>query len=122
MHTTANPQRFSAQEISLSPLARGQSAVELGGLRIGRIGHAVSGEGKTSWLWSLTGPSCGSMPEDACMCGEANTLSAAKRQLHHAFDVWLAWALSQPGHVLWHWREAAPGRVTDREDDGVAAA
>lgn len=122
MHTTVNPQRFSAQEISLSPLARGQSAVVLGGLRIGRISHAVSGEGKTSWLWSLTGPSCGSMPEVACMCGEANSLSAAKLQLRHAFDSWLAWALAQQGPVLWHWTEAAPGRIADREDDGLALA
>lgn len=122
MDTTVNPQRFQAQDISLSPLARGQSAVLLGGLRIGRISHAVSGEGKTSWLWSLTGPSCGNMPDDICMCGEANSLATAKLQLRHAFDVWLAWALAQPGPVHWHWTEAAPARTKEMEGGGLALA
>lgn len=120
MHTTVNPQRFQAQELSLSPLARGQSAVVLGGLRIGRVSHAVSGEGKTSWLWSLTGPSCGSMPEDLCMCGQAATLADAKLQLRHVFDTWLAWALAQQGPVHWHWTEAAPARR--QEGEGLALA
>ena len=122
MHTTVNPQRFQAQDIILSPVARGQSAVLLGGLRIGRISHAVSGEGKTSWLWSLTGPSCGCMPDDLGTCGEANTLAAAKLQLRHAFDTWLAWALVQDGPVHWHWTEAASGRLADPADDGLALA
>lgn len=122
MHTTVNPQRFHAQDISLSPLARGQSAVVLGGLRIGRVSHAISGEGKTSWLWSLTGPSCSAMPEDLCMCGAAANLSDAKLQLRHAFDTWLAWALAQDGPVHWHWTEAAPGRAATPEDDGLALA
>lgn len=116
MHTTVNPQRFLAQELSLSPLARGQSAVVLGGLRIGRVSHAVSDEGKTSWLWSLTGPSCGSMPEDFATCGQAATLVDAKLQLRHAFDTWLVWALAQQGPVQWHWTEAAPQRLQDGDD------
>jgi hypothetical protein len=110
LDTTVNPQRFQAQELQLSPLARGQSAVLLGGLRIGRVSHAVSGEGKTTWLWSLTGPSCTSKPQDLVMCGEAKTLAEAKLQLRHSFDSWLGWALSQNGPVHWHWTEAAPER------------
>ena len=117
MHTTVNPQRFQGQEISLSPVARGQSAVVLGGLRIGRVSHAVSGEGKTSWLWSLTGPSCNAMPDDIRMCGEAAALADAKLQLRHAFDTWLHWALSQEGPVQWHWTEAGPQRAA-KEDGG----
>lgn len=122
MQTTVNPQRFGAQEISLSPLSRGQSAVLLGGLRIGRISHAVNGEGRTSWMWSLTGPCCANMPVDLCTCGEENSLSAAKLQLRHAFDTWLAWALAQPGPVHWHWTEAAPERTKDMEGGGLALA
>jgi len=99
LNTTVNPQRFQAQEISLSPLARGQSAVVLGGLRIGRISHAVSGEGKASWMWSLTGPSCSATPADFRMCGEAPVLAEAKLQMRHAFDSWLVWAMEQPGPV-----------------------
>lgn len=121
MHTTVNPQRFQAQEIQLSPLARGQSAVVLAGLRIGRVSHAVSGEGKTTWLWSLTGPSCSSMPQDLPMCGESKTLADAKLQLRHAFDTWLGWALSQEGPVQWHWTEAAPQRAANK-DGGLALA
>lgn len=121
LHTTVNPQRFQSQEISLSPLARGQSAVVLGGLRIGRVSHAVSGEGKTSWLWSLTGPSCSSMPQELTMCGESTTLADAKLQLRHAFDTWLRWALEQEGAVHWHWTEAVPERRRP-EDDGLALA
>lgn len=117
MHSTVNPQRFQAQDITLSPVARGQSAVLLGGLRIGRISHAVNGEGKTSWLWSLTGPSCASMPHGLATCGEANALATAKLQLRHAFDTWLAWAMAQDGPVHWHWTEAAPGRIGDKEDE-----
>ena len=52
-----------------------------GGLRIGRVSHAVSGEGRATWLWSLTGPSCNSMPQDLPMCGESNTLADAKQQV-----------------------------------------
>lgn len=122
MNTTVNPQRFQAQDISLSPLARGQSAVVLGGLRIGRVSHAVSGEGKTTWLWSLTGPSCSSMPDEIRMCGESNTLADAKLQLRHAFDTWLTWALSQDGPVQWHWTEATPQRAGHRESDDLALA
>lgn len=121
MNTTVNPQRFQAQEISLSPLARGQSAVVLGGLRIGRVSHAVNGEGKTSWLWSLTGPSCSSYPREICMCGEALTLADAKLQLRHAFDSWLVWALEQDGPVQWHWTEARPERAASKEGDAALA-
>lgn len=121
MHTTVNPQRFLAQEISLSPLARGQSAVMLGGLRIGRVSHAVSGEGKASWLWSLTGPSCSSMPDDLPMCGAAAQLADAKLQLRHAFDTWLRWAMEQEGPVQWHWTEAATGTPRGKEGDVALA-
>lgn len=110
MHTMVNPQRFVAQEISLSPLSRGQSAIVLGGLRIGRVSHATSGEGKSTWLWSLTGPSCNSMPDVLRTCGEAATLAEAKLALRHAFDGWLSWALEQDGPVHWHWMEAMPER------------
>lgn len=116
MNTTVNPQRFQAQEITLSPLARGQSAVVLGGLRIGRISHAVSGEGKASWMWSLTGPSCSAVPDDFRMCGEAPLLAEAKLQLRHAFDSWLGWAMKQPGPVHWHWTEAAPEARRGKDD------
>ena len=122
MHTTVNPQRFQAREISLSPLARGQSAVILGGLRVGRVSHAVSGEGKTTWLWSLTGPSCTSMPLDLRMCGESTTLAEAKLQLRHAFDEWLRWAMDQEGPVQWHWTEAAAERAGSDEEGGLALA
>ena len=122
MHTTVNPQRFMAQEISLSPLARGQSAVVLGGLRIGRVSHALSGEGKTTWLWSLTGPSCSSMPEELCMCGESLTLADAKLQLRHSFDAWLSWAMAQEGPVQWHWTEAAAQRAITTGGDDLALA
>ena len=97
MHTTVNPQRFQGQEISLSPVARGQSAVVLGG--------------------SLTGPSCNAMPDDIRMCGEAAALADAKLQLRHAFDTWLHWALNQEGPVQWHWTEAGPQRAA-KEDGG----
>lgn len=120
MHTTVNPRRFQSQEIALSPLARGQSAVVLGGLRIGRVSHAVSGEGKSSWLWSLTGPSCTSLPQDLDMCGETTSLAEAKLQLRHAFDTWLRWALEQDGPVQWHWIEASDRN--SREGDGLALA
>lgn len=121
MNTTVNPQRFQAQEISLSPLARGQSAVVLGGLRIGRISHVVSGEGKASWMWSLTGPSCSVTPADFRMCGEAPVLAEAKLQMRHAFDSWLVWAMEQPGPVQWHWTEAAPA-ARRREDSDLPLA
>ncbi len=113
MHTMVNPQRFIAQEISLSPLARGQSAVVLGGVRIGRVSHAPTGEGKSVWLWSLTGPSCNSMPEVMITCGEASTLADAKLALRHAFDGWLRWALAQEGPVHWHWTEATAERTSN---------
>ncbi|WP_374331962.1 hypothetical protein [Aestuariivirga sp.] len=117
MNTTVNPQRFQAQEIALAPLARGQSAVTLAGFRIGRISHAVTGDGKTSWLWTLTGPSCSSLPEELQMCGETAALADAKIQLRHAFDSWLGWATSQSDPVHWHWTEAAPGKPSpDKED------
>lgn len=113
MQTTVNPRRFVAQEISLCPLSRGQSAVILGGLRIGRVSHAAAGEGKSKWLWSLTGPHCASLPHGVATCGEAPALADAKHQLRHSFDCWLSWALQQEGPVHWHWTEAAPGRATD---------
>lgn len=122
MQTTVNPRRFVAQEVSLCPLSRGQSAVTLGGLRIGRVSHAPAGEGKSMWLWSLTGPHCGSLPPDAKMCGEAMTLAEAKLQLRHAFDRWLSWALEQEGPVHWHWTEAAPERQTDHQGGKLALA
>jgi hypothetical protein len=126
LQTSVNPRRFVAQEISLCPLARGQSAVTLGGLRIGRVSHAAAGEGKSRWLWSLTGPHCDSLPQriamDVPMCGEAATLADAKLQLRHAFDVWLSWALEQEGPVHWHWTEAVPGRPAEEEGNGLALA
>ena len=121
MQTMVNPQRFVAQEISLSPLSRGQSAVVLGGLRIGRVSHAPAGEGKSTWLWSMTGPSCNCMPVAMRMCGEAASLSEAKLALRNAFDGWLRWALEQDGPVHWHWTEAAPARKTAEPDGGNLA-
>lgn len=121
MHTTVNPQRFLSQDITLTPLSRGQSAVGLGGLRIGRVSHALTGEGKSTWLWSLTGPSCNNMPVALHMCGEANNLADAKLQLRHAFDTWLRWALEQDGPVQWHWTEAPPERAKPN-DGGLALA
>lgn len=122
MQTTVNPRRFIAQEVALCPLSRGQSAVMLGGLRIGRVSHAPGGERKNAWHWSLTGPHCEGVPQDVAMCGEAAGLAEAKLQLRHAFDCWLAWALEQEGPVHWHWTEAAPGRSPREEKDGAALA
>ena len=117
MQTTVNPRRFLSQEVSLCPLARGQSAVTLGGLRIGRISHAALGEGKSMWLWSLTGPHCECLPEQSANCGSAPTLAEAKLQLRHAFDCWLRWALEQDGPVHWHWTEAQPERPSEAGED-----
>jgi hypothetical protein len=90
--------------------------VTLGGLRIGRVSHAALGEGKSTWLWSLTGPHCDCQPEDVALCGEAMTLAEAKLQLRRAFDCWLRWALEQDGPVHWHCTEAQPERrPADRE-------
>ncbi len=122
MQTTVNPHRFVSQDVSLCPLSRGQSAVTLGGLRIGRISHAPVGEGKSVWLWSLTGPHCESLPSDVKMCGESTTLAGAKLQLRHAFDCWLAWALEQEGPVHWHWTEAAPEKSTPGHGGKLALA
>lgn len=118
MQTMVNPTRFVAQEISLCPLSRGQSAVVLGGLRIGRVSHAPAAEGRLSWLWSLTGPHCDGVPSGLPMCGEAATLAEAKLQLRHAFDAWLSWALDQQGPVHWHWTEATAPRPADEESSG----
>lgn len=122
MQTTVNPRRFVAQQMSLCPLSRGQSAINLGGLRIGRVSHAVTGEGKSRWLWSLTGPHCAGFPRGVRTCGEANSLAVAKQQLRQSFDVWLSWALEQDGPVHWHWTEAAPGRSADDRGGGLALA
>lgn len=94
----------------------------LGGLRIGRVSHAVSGEGKTSWLWSLTGPSCCSMPQEIVMCGESNALADAKLELRQAFDTWLRWALVQDAPVQWHWTEAAAETSQADREAGLAPA
>lgn len=108
MHTTINPRRFFGRDIVLTPLSRGQSAVTLDGLRIGRISHAPDVKAREAWLWSLTGPSCDSMPPSTVMLGEAATLSEAKLKLRAAFDEWLSWAVGQGESVRWHWLEAAP--------------
>ena len=114
MQTNVNPTRFVAQEISLCPLARGQSAVVLGGLRIGRVSHVPGGD-RITWLWSLTGPHCDGAPTSLSMCGEAATLAEAKLRLRHSFDAWLSWALHQEGPVHWHWTEAANPRQAGEE-------
>ena len=106
MQTLINPQRFAGSELALAPLARGQSAAMLAGFRIGRISHAVSRDGQTSWLWSLTGPHCAAALGALLTCGETRSLGEAKIQLRQAFDVWLNWALAQNGPVYWHWTEA----------------
>lgn len=121
MQTTVNPRRFVAQEISLCPLSRGQSAVVLGGLRIGRVSHAPHVADKAPWLWSLTGPHCDGLPAEVRMCGDAATLAEAKLQLRHSFDGWLRWALQQEGPVHWHWTEAAPERQTEEHGGGNLA-
>ncbi len=108
MQTMINPQRFMGQEMALAPLARGQSMVLMAGFRIGRISHTIGQQGNSRWLWSLTGPHCGAMPDGLGMCGEARTLGEAKLHLRHAFDSWLCWALEQDGPVHWHWTEAPP--------------
>jgi hypothetical protein len=118
LQTMVNPTRFVAQEISLCPLSRGQSAVVLGGLRIGRVSHAPAAEGRLSWLWSLTGPHCDGVPSGLPTCGEAATLTEAKLQLRHSFDAWLGWALDQQGPVHWHWTEATAPRPADEESPG----
>lgn len=122
MQTKINPQRFAGQEMTLAPLARGQSMVLLAGFRIGRVSYAAGAEAKSSWLWSLTGPYCGSVPGTLPMCGEARTLGDAKLQLRHSFDVWLHWALQQDGPVYWHWTEATPACATAGFGDQVLAA
>jgi len=117
LQTMVNPARFVAQEMSLCPLSRGQSAIVLGGLRIGRVSHAP-GEERLSWLWSLTGPHCDGVPAGLPMCGEAATLADAKLQLRHSFDAWLSWALDQEGPVHWHWTEAAAPRQAAEDSPG----
>jgi len=119
LQTTVNPRRFVAQDISLCPLSRGQSAVVLGGLRVGRVSHALDEAGKSHWLWSLTGPHCAGLPETVRMCGEALTLAEAKLQLRHSFDSWLRWALEQEGPVHWHWTEATPAVPRATSDNEV---
>ena len=121
MQTTVNPHRFLGQEFVLCPLARGQSAVTLGGLRIGRVSHATAGEGKSIWHWSLTGPHCEGVPQDVPMCGQAAGLAEAKLQLRHAFDCWLRWAVEQDGPVHWHWTEASEEKAQDGEGGGRIA-
>ena len=108
MQTIVNPHRFMGREMALAPLARGQSVVMLAGFRIGRISHAALPEGKSSWLWSLTGPHCSAACGGLRLCGEARTLGEAKLQLRRSFDEWLRWALQQDGTVHWHWTEATP--------------
>ena len=120
MQTTVNPRRFVAQEISLCPLSRGRSAVTLDGLRIGCVSHAPLGEGKSKWMWSLTGPHRGGLPKAVRLCGEAASLTEAKHQLRQSFGCWLVWALEQDGPVHWHWTKAAPGR-SPAEGGGRAA-
>ncbi len=108
MYTTINPRRFLGQELTLSPLARGQSAVLLDGLRIGRISHAPDPEKREVWLWTLTGPHCDSIPANMPVVGEAATLTEAKLKLRSSFDAWLRGALEKGEAVRWHWLEAGP--------------
>ncbi len=98
MYTTINPRRFLGQELTLSPLARGQSAVLLDGLRIGRISHAPDPEKREVWLWTLTGPHCDSIPANMPVVGEAATLTEAKLKLRSSLT---------PGFAE-HWRRARP--------------
>ena len=123
MHTTVNPRRFMGQEMVLAPLSRGQSAVLLAGFRIGRVSHVAGTAGKSSWLWSMTGPHCSAALSALPMCGETNSLANAKLELRHSFDQWLRWAVEQDGPVYWHWTEAAPARsVTSDESHQMAAS
>lgn len=121
MQTMINPQRFVGQEMSLAPLSRGQSAVLLAGLRIGRVSHAAGPDGKSRWMWCLTGPHCSSMVRELKVCGDASSLAEAKLQLRQTFDTWLNRALEQEGPSLWHWTEAAPERGT-KDTEGVELA
>lgn len=113
MYTTINPRRFIGQEVTLSPLARGQTAVLLDGLRIGRITHAPNGEKREVWLWTLTGPHCDSLSENVQVLGEAATLTEAKMRLRSAFDIWLRGALEKGEAIRWHWLEAGPSLQRD---------
>lgn len=122
MHTTVNPHRFIGQEMALTPLSRGQSAVLLAGFRIGRVSHVAGAEGKSTWLWSMTGPHCSAALATLRMCGEASSLANAKLQLRHSFDQWLSWALEQEGPVYWHWTEAAPARSVRSDETQALAA
>lgn len=122
LHTTINPRRFLGKEVTLSPLARGQSAVLLDGLRIGRVSHVPDPEKREVWLWTLTGPYCDSLAANVPVLGEATTLTEAKTKLRASFDIWLRSALEKDEAVRWHWLEAGPSSPRIPELRGKPAA
>jgi hypothetical protein len=122
LQTTVNPHRFIGQDMTLAPLARGQSVVLVAGFRVGRVSHTIGPDGQSRWMWTLTGPHCCTAPDGLCMCGATRTLGEAKLHLREVFDSWLRWALEQAGPVYWHWTEAPPaGMRTDANEARLPA-
>lgn len=101
MKDEVDPKRFTGKAFTrrkISPDAKADYAMVIGGLIAGRIMKKTVGFQRGTWVWTLTAPY---FPVSTCQNGEEDTFEAAREAFKKLFWEWHTWALKQPGKVTW---------------------
>lgn len=100
MHLRVDPRHFANEPLTLKLIGHSDYRVMIAGYAAGRIFMTMRGGMREVWLWTLTGPYCGSA--DINTSGECEMLQEARLAFRDTFDRWLAWAIRQNAEVSWH--------------------
>lgn len=94
MLKTVDPTTFKGKPLYSKPCQLGQPddyLVVCEGLTVGRIMKEQRASGRTTWMWTITGPIV------ANSNGEADTQAAAQKAVRVIFDRWLEAAVRGAG-------------------------
>lgn len=90
---------LQGEPLDIHPFLGEDHVAEIGGLRAGWILAGTPADSGRVWLWTLTGPSCGTARVNTV--GGCSSLGEAKAELLGAFEQWKSWAITTPQQAVW---------------------